>query len=53
MVFNIIALIFRDQDFFKRRRFLLTHPVDEKIIRLFRPTVLACEFSHQPGVWQM
>ena len=26
-VFNIIALIFREQDFFKRRAFLLTHPV--------------------------
>ena len=27
MVLNIIAFIFRDQDFFKRRAFLLTHPV--------------------------
>ena len=26
-VFNIIALIFREQDFFKLRVFLLTHPV--------------------------
>ena len=27
MVLNIIAFIFRDQDFFKRCAFLLTHPV--------------------------
>ena len=27
-VFNIITLIFREQDFSKRRAFLLTHPVD-------------------------
>ena len=30
-VFNIIALIFREQDFLKRRAFLLTHPVFEII----------------------
>ena len=49
-VFNIIALIFRDQEFFKRRAFLLTQPVDILKIRKTRQASKRTEVSIKESV---
>ena len=44
-VFNIIALILREQDFFKHRVFLLTHPVQSIFLPMISRLGGLIEFS--------
>ena len=50
----MIALIFREQDFFKRRAFLLTHPVElmglEGLLNLLLPKAESFADFGQMGV---